>query len=42
MENLNNPVEEEKIEAPVETVESPIVEEVIELSDTINLNQTNK
>ena len=28
MENLNNPVEEEKIEAPVETVEAPIVEEV--------------
>jgi hypothetical protein len=28
MENLNNPVEEEKIDAPVETVEAPIVEEV--------------
>jgi len=28
MENLNNPVEEEKIEASVETVEAPIVEEV--------------
>ena len=28
MENLNNPVEEEKIDAPVETVEAPVVEEV--------------
>jgi hypothetical protein len=28
MENLNNPVEEEKIDAPVEIVEAPVVEEV--------------
>jgi hypothetical protein len=28
MENLNNPVEEEKIDAPVETIEAPVVEEV--------------
>ena len=28
MENLNNQVEEEKIDAPVETIEAPIVEEV--------------
>lgn len=28
MENLNNPVEEEKIDAPVEIVDAPVAEEV--------------